>query len=129
MAQKEPKKLTELEAIVMNAVWDLSPTTVRDVQEHLKETRPMAYNTVLTVMRILRDKGFLRSHREGRVDVYEPAVSREHVGRRSLSELLERFFSGSAEALVSQLLELEDLKADDVRAIRREVDKELRRRA
>ena len=77
MAKRTAKRLTPLETLVMDAVWTLAEATVRNVQEHLKPVKPMAYNTVLTVMRILRDKGFLTSEREGRSDVYRPLVSRE----------------------------------------------------
>ena len=57
------RKLTELESVIMDAVWTLEQATVRDIQEHLKAVRPMARNTVLTMMGILRDKGFLSSVR------------------------------------------------------------------
>jgi predicted transcriptional regulator len=129
MAKKNTKRLTPLESLLMDAVWDLGDATVRQVRERLHSARPMAYNTVLTVMRILRDKGFLTSRRDGRTDVYRPKVSRELIGRRSLREVLDRFFAGSATALVSQLLESEDLDPQQVKAIRREVDGKLREKA
>ena len=129
MPRKRVKKLTELETLIMDAVWALSEATVRDVQERLRPQKPMAYNTVLTMMRILRDKGFLRSRRDGRMDVYTATVSREQMARRSLHEVLDRFFAGSAGALVSQLLESERLDVDEVRAIRREVDRKLQKEA
>jgi predicted transcriptional regulator len=129
MAEGKPKKLTPLEALIMDCVWDMPEATVREVKERLEPVKPMAYNTVLTMMRILREKGFLKSRREGRTDVYAPVVSREQMARRSLSELLDRFFAGSAEALVSQLLKSEDLEAAEIRAIRREVDQRLRETA
>ena len=103
------QKLTELESVIMDAVWELGEATVRDVQEHLKAARPMARNTALTMMGILRDKGFLRSVREGRTDLYRPTVSREQVSGGLLRDVMNRFFSGSAHALVSQLLDCEDL--------------------
>lgn len=126
MARKVSKRLTPLEGLIMGAVWELSEATVRSVQERLRPVKPLAYNSVLTVMRILRDKGFLESSREGRLDVYRPTVSREQMGRRSLREVLDRFFSGSARALVSHLIEAERLSAEDIKAIRREVDRKLR---
>lgn len=129
MGRQRTKKLTDLESVIMDCIWDLSEATVREVQQSLRPTKPMAYNTVLTMMRILRDKGFLASRREGRVDVYRPLVSREHVAKRSLHELLDGLFAGSAQALVSQLLESEDLEEEEVEAIRREVDKRLRKQA
>ena len=92
------KKLTPLETLIMNVLWDESPAAVRQVQERLMSVKPMAYNTVLTIMRILRDKGFVVSEREGRSDLYRPVVTREDMGRRSLGEIIDSFFSGSAES-------------------------------
>ena len=126
MTSKTPGKLTALEAIIMDCLWDNSPATVRQIQQHLHSVRPMAYNTVLTMMRILRDKGFLVSKRNGRKDVYRPRVSRQQMARRSLRTVIDRFFTGSAEDLVSELLESEDLSVDQIKAIRREVDRKLR---
>ena len=127
MARRESsnRKLTPLETLIMNALWDESPAAVKQVQERLKSVKPMAYNTVLTMMRILRDKGFLASEREGRADLYRPIVSREDVGRRSLRELIDSFFSGSAEALVSQLLDVPSLSDEELTAIRAELDRAL----
>jgi predicted transcriptional regulator len=126
VARKRDLRLTPLEAVIMDCVWDLSQATVRQVQEQLNPTRPMAYNTVLTMMGILREKGFLRSRREGRADLYEPTVTREQVGRRSLRELCDRFFAGSARGMVSELLDSQRLSVDEIRAIRREVNRKLR---
>ena len=119
------RRLTPLESLIMNCLWDRSRATVREVQEILEPVKPMAYNTVLTMMRILREKGFLTSERQGRSDVYSPAVPREDVARHSLRDLLDRFFSGSATALVSQLLDSEEMDVEKIREIRQEVDKRL----
>ena len=127
MARKESsnRKLTPLETLIMNALWDESPAAVKQVQERLRFVKPMAYNTVLTMMRILRDKGFLASERKGRADLYRPIVTREDVGRRSLGELINSFFSGSAEALVSQLLDGPSLSDEELTAIRAKLDRAL----
>ena len=122
------RRLTPLETIIMNALWDESPAAVKQVQERLESVKPMAYNTVLTMMRILRDKGFLVSERKGRADLYRPVVTREDAGRRSLGELIDSFFSGSAEALVSQLLDGQSLSDEELRAIRAELNRTLTRR-
>jgi len=126
MGRRKPQRLTPLEALIMDCVWDVKETTVREVKGRLQAVKPMAYNTVLTVMRILRDKGFLKSRREGRSDVYAAVVTREQMAERSLSEVLDRFFAGSAGALVSQLLASEELAPEEIEAIRREVDAKLR---
>lgn len=123
---KAPKSLTPLEALIMDAIWDLAPVTVRQIQEHFQATRPMAYNTVLTMMRILRDKGFLKSERQGRIDVYQPLFSREQIGRRSVGEVLDLFFAGSARSLVSQLLDSEKISREELAQLRREIDRRLR---
>ena len=126
MAQQAPQRLTPLEALIMGRVWDMGEATVHDVRDSLEPVKPMAYNTVLTEMRILREKGFLASRREGRTDVYRPLVPREQMARLSLDEVRERFFSGSAVALVSQLLASDDVSDEEIRAIRREVNETLR---
>ena len=125
---KPDKKLTPLETLIMNVLWDESPVAVKQVQERLTSVKPMAYNTVLTIMRILRDKGFVVSEREGRSDLYRPVVTREDMGRRSLGEVIDSFFSGSAEALVSQLLDGQSLTDEELTAIRAELDRTLERR-
>ena len=122
------KKLTPLETLIMNVLWDESPAAVKQVQERLTTVKPMAYNTVLTIMRILRDKGFVVSEREGRSDLYRPVVTREDMGRHSLGEIIDSFFSGSAEALVSQLLNGQALSDEELTAIRAELDRTLKRR-
>jgi len=130
IADKKPEKLTPLETLVMECMWEMEQATVRKVQQKLNEDhKDRAYNTVLTVLRMLRDKGYLQSRREGRSDVYWPVVSRSQAARRPLRELIERFFAGSAEALVSQLLSTGDLDAEEVRAIREEADQKLREEA
>lgn len=125
MARKRLPRLTPLEARVMDCVWDLREATVREVKDRLDQTAPRAYNTVLTVLRILRDKGFVTSRREGRADVYRPTLSRDQASRRPLRELLDRFFAGSATALVSQLLDTADLEPEEILAIRDEVNARL----
>jgi BlaI family transcriptional regulator, penicillinase repressor len=125
MAKKEERRLTPLEALIMDALWQKSPASVHQVQEMLQQKKKMAYNTVLTMMRILRDKGFLRSTREGRMDFYEPTVSRQHIGRRSLSDIIELFFSGSAGSVVSNLLDQEKISEEEMREIRRAIDEKL----
>ena len=128
MKGTDSKRLTPLETLVMRVVWDRSRATVREVREALAPRKPLAYNSVLTVMRILRDKGFLTSEREGRVDVYSAAVSRREVAKHSLNTLLRHLFGGSPRALVSELLESDDITLEEVRAIRAELDERFRER-
>lgn len=126
MAPEEPRRLTPLEALIMDVLWEHAPASVKQVQQVLHKKKKMAYNTVLTMMRILRDKGFLSSEREGRTDFYSPTVSRQQVGRRSLGDVVELFFSGSAGRLVSNLLDEEELSAEEMKEIRRVINRKLK---
>ena len=126
MEKENPRRLTPLEAMIMDVLWEQAPASVKQVQQALHQKKEMAYNTVLTMMRILRDKGFLSSRREGRTDFYSPTVSRQQVGRRSLGEVVELFFSGSAGRLVSNLLDEEELSPEEMKEIRRAINRKLK---
>ena len=119
------RRLTPLETLIMSVLWEESPAAVKQVQERLRTVKPMAYNTVLTVMRVLRKKGFLASERSGRSDLYRPLVTRDEAGKRSLGEALHWFFGGSAQSLVSQLLDSQSLGEQELAAIRAELDERL----
>ena len=119
-------RLAPLESVIMDGIWEVAPASVKDVQERIRKKRKLAYNTVLTVMRRMRDKGILKSSREGRFDIYEPTISKEQSRNGHLSDLLQRFYAGNARALVSQLLDSECLTGEDIKQLRGEVDKALR---
>ena len=123
--KSDRKNLTPLETLIMNSLWENSPAGVRQVQERLESIKPMAYNTVLTMMRILREKGFLTSERNGRSDLYRPVVTRDQMGQRSVRDLIESFFAGSAEALVSQVLATQTLTDEEMEAIRAELERRM----
>ena len=111
MARKKSPQLTEAELRLMDVVWEKGSATVAEVAEALPKSLSLAYNTVLTTMRILEDKGYVRHSKpkEGRAFLYRPVVSREQASRGAVRQLLRRFFGDSAEALVLNLLKDEDL--------------------
>jgi len=111
--------LGQQELQIMKVVWDRRRVTVRDVYETLLTRRQIAYTTVMTMMGILEQKGFLKKRAsEDRAFVYEPAKSRKTVMRAMVNEFIERVFGGSANPLMVHLIEdrrlterdLEDLK-------------------
>ncbi len=120
MARKRSLNLTEAELRLMDVIWDRGPSTVSDVADALKELG-LAYNTVLTTMRILEDKGFLQHVKpvEGRAFVYEPLVGRDEAGRNAVRYLVSRFFRNSPELLVLNVLNDEDLTARELGRIRK----------
>src|SRR5215470_1919507 len=95
----------------MDVLWERGSATVADVVEALPKDLDLAYNTVLTTMRILEDKGYLAHSKseEGRAFVYRPVVGRQEASRNAVRYLVSRFFRNSPELLVLNLLEDEEL--------------------
>src|SRR5215831_16814115 len=121
MARKKSLQLTEAEQRLMDILWTLESGTVAEIAEALPKKLDLAYNTVLTMMRILEDKGYVRHSKpkEGRAFIYRPVVSREQASRSAVHHLLGRFFGNSAEALVLNLLEDETLNEKERERIRK----------
>lgn len=126
MPRKKSSNLTEAEQRLMDGLWKLGSATVSEVAEALPANLNLAYNTVLTTMRILEDKGYVRHSKpkEGRAFVYRPIVSREQASRSAVRYLLGRFFGNSAEALVLNLLEDETLSEKERERIRKLLDED-----
>ena len=120
MARKKSPNLTDAELRLMDVVWEKGEATVSEVAEALPRDLGLAYNTVLTTMRILEEKGFLRhtKSKEGRAFVYRAVVGRNEASRTALRYLVSRFFRNSPELLVLNLLEDEELSRKELRRIR-----------
>jgi BlaI family transcriptional regulator, penicillinase repressor len=95
--------LTPQELAIMKVVWRLDEATVRDVYEALRDTRPVAYTTVMTMMKILEDKGYLKKTLVDRAHVYRPAQRRQQVVGAMLRDFLDRVFDGAPDALLLHL--------------------------
>jgi predicted transcriptional regulator len=103
----------------MNVLWKKGPATVGDVTASLADDPPLAYSTVLTTLRILEGKGYLRHSKKGRAFVYEPVIAQEEASRTALGYLVSRFFAGSHELLVVNLLQQETISRAELRRIRK----------
>lgn len=129
MARKPSPTLTEAELRLMNIIWDLGPATVNDVLQELPREEPLAYSTVLTTMRILENKGYLRHKKQGRAFVYHPVIGQSEARQSALSHMMSRFFNDSPELLMMNLIEQEGLDAKDLERLKKmiqENDKEVR---
>ena len=104
----------------MNVLWDKGSATVAEVAEALPRELGLAYNTVLTTMRILEEKGYATHIKpdEGRAFVYTPSLGREEAGRNAVRQLVSRFFRNSPELLVLNLLEDDELTPAELKRIR-----------
>ena len=111
--------LGERELDVMTVLWQSSSGTVTEVQEALGT--PLAYTTVLTILRNLEAKGFVRRKEEGRAHRYFPKVKQRAEQKRALRRLIDTLFLGSPEALLAQLVDDHDLSPDELRRIARRI--------
>lgn len=120
MARKKSPNLTEAELRLMDVLWEKGAATVGDVTEALPNELNLAYNTVLTTLRILEDKGYVEhiKAKEGRAFVYSPVVGRDEAGRSAVRYLVSRFFRNSPELLVLNLLKDEELSERELARIR-----------
>lgn len=121
MARKKSPTLTEAEYRLMDILWAKGPGTVSDVVDSLGDP-PLAYNTVLTTLRILEQKGYVRHRASGRAFVYRPAVEREDAQRDVVHHVVSRFFNNSPRELVLNLLESEHVDAGELDRLREIID-------
>jgi predicted transcriptional regulator len=103
----------------MKIVWLKGEATVRDVYETLLEHRKIAYTTVMTMMRVLEKKGYVRTHREGRAFVYRATRPERQVVRSMVREFVDRVFNGSAQPLLVHLVEDRRLSPREVEELER----------
>jgi predicted transcriptional regulator len=127
MPRKSSKTLTDAELAVMQVLWERGAATVAEVAEALSGDKPWAYNTVLTFLRILERKGYAGHIKHGRAFVYRPRVARGDARHKALRKLLGRFFDGSPELLVQNILEAGEMDPDELGRIRALLDEADRR--
>ncbi|MGA2590096.1 MAG: BlaI/MecI/CopY family transcriptional regulator [Bryobacteraceae bacterium] len=117
---RQPSKtLTGQELEIMKVVWERQTATVRDVYEALLERRKVAYTTVMTMMKILENKGYLLRKQVDRAYLYRPAQPKNRVIRALVRDFVNRVFNGSAEPLLVHLIEDRRLTPDELDEIRR----------
>jgi len=111
--------LTEQELEIMKIVWERDTATVRDVYEALLERRKVAYTTVMTMMKILEQKQYLKKNQADRAYVYRPAQPKRQVIGDMVRDFVNRVFNGSAEPLLVHLVEEHNLSREDLEEIAR----------
>lgn len=122
MARPKSPTLTEAELRLMEVLWTRGPSTVGEVVESLPKRQSLAYSSVLTTLRILEQKGYVRHDKTGRAFVYEPLVDRKDAQTSAVRHLVSRFFENSPELLVLNVLEDEGLSAEDAQKLRRMIE-------
>src|SRR5262245_20044126 len=122
MARKKSPTLTDGELRLMEVLWTKGRATVAEVAEVLKDDPAPAYTTVLTLLRILEQKGYVRHEKDGRAFIYEPVIAREDACRDAVKHLVSRFFDNSPELLLLNLLEERQLDAKELRRLRKLIE-------
>jgi BlaI family penicillinase repressor len=117
MARKKPKPLTRGELRIMEVLWDRRRSTVAEVTAALPPPLP-AYTTVLTMLRILEQKGVVGRDPRGKAHIYYPRIERDDAARSAIGEIVQSFFSNSKSALAVRLMAEERPSADDLDAIK-----------
>jgi len=119
MPRKKATMLTNAEHRIMEIIWARGSATVAEVVEALDGKD--AYTTILTLIRILKAKGYLTSRKEGRAFVFKPTVDRETVARKATHQLLSKFFAGSPSELVLSFLRDEELTTEELDQIKQRI--------
>jgi BlaI family transcriptional regulator, penicillinase repressor len=119
---RQSEVLTEAELRVMRVLWERGASTVQQVLDSIHQKPELAYNSVLTTIRILEKKGYVEHSKDGRAHVYVPVVRKEDASRSEIRRLVSRFFGNSHEDLVLNLLKDQGMSAEELRRLREMLD-------
>ena len=123
MPKRKPEPpLTPLELEIMRVLWETGPADVQTVRTNFK-TRELAYTTVQTMLNILHRKGRVKRQLKERAYIYRPVFSREKAVTQAVTEMLDRFFGGSADSLVLNLVETRHLTPEKLARIQEMLDR------
>lgn len=123
LKENDNKLLSETELELMTLLWKLGEGTVSDVLQQLPKERELAYTSVSTILRILEQKGILKTRKEGRGHVYTPQIKKSDYEIKTVKHVVERVFDGTPMALVRQLLDTTQLNEDDIKELKKLISK------
>lgn len=109
---------TDAELAILRVLWQLGPSTVRQVHDILTLERPTAYTTALKLMQIMTEKGLVRRDEADRTHIYHPRLTQEQTQRQLIRDLMDRAFGGSSSKLVLQALASKRASSDELAEIR-----------
>jgi predicted transcriptional regulator len=120
---KQSETLTDAELRVMKVLWGKGSGTVQQVLDSITEKPALAYNSILTTIRILERKGYLKHSKDGRAHVYVPVVRQQDATRTEIRHLVGRFFGNSHEDLVLNILEDQGIQQEELDRLRKMLDR------
>ncbi len=119
MPRRPSPALTDAEARVMSVLWAKQTASVADVVAALTRKRAVSYSTVQTILRILEEKGYVTHEKVARAFIYRPLVDQRQAGRRAMRHLVSRLFNGSPSLLVLNVLEDDQIDAEELNRVRK----------
>lgn len=122
MARRRSPSLTDAEARVMSVVWQKGTASVADVVAAFKKKRAVSYSTVQTILRILEEKGYVSHEKVARAFIYHPRVDERQARQRALKHLVTRLFNGSPSLLVLNVLEDEQIDAEELSRVKKFIE-------
>ena len=123
---------TELELKLLGVLWEASPLTVREIRNALaRQGRDLAHTTVITTLGIMVQKRYLEKLDpvQGKAFRFQPLVSQSDVSKNMLGDLVKRLFNGSTEAAMLTLFDVDDIDEDEIKRLRRLINKKLREKS
>jgi predicted transcriptional regulator len=123
MARRTSKYPTELELEILKVLWRDGESSVRHVKHGLKDFRKLAHTSVMTMMTIMTEKGYLRRSKKGNYYLYKPKITEQETQQGILNDIVERLFDGSATAAMVNLLEAEDINETEIAKLRKLINR------
>ncbi len=127
MPPRQSVTLTEAELRIMNVVWQRGSGTVQQVLDSLPGKQTLAYNSVLTTIRVLEKKGYVKHVKDGRVHIYVPVIERQEASRSEIHHLVSRFFKNSHEQLALNILEDRGIDSAELARLRQMLERSNRK--
>ena len=118
MPPKKSITLTEAELRLMKVLWERGESAVAELVAAVSDERPLAYTSVLTTVRILENKGYVRHRQEGRAFLYSPCIGEFEASRSEVRHVLQRFFGNSRERLLLSLLGDDDVSPEELQRLK-----------
>ena len=116
MARPRVIGLTPRETGIMEVLWQRKEANVQDIQDALPDR--LVDSTIRTLLQIMENKGYVSSRKDGRANVYSPLIDRNQVQKSALSQMIDRLFAGSPEALLARMVEDEHVDLDELDRLR-----------
>jgi predicted transcriptional regulator len=123
MPPKRSITLTEAELRLMKLLWERGESAVGELVAAMPEGATLAYNSVLTTIRILEQKGYVRHRQEGRAFLYSPCVAEQEAGRSEVRHMMRRFFGNSRERLLLSLIGDDEVTPDELRRLKDAIER------